>query len=370
MNKVIGAVAVVAMLVAFIVIAATHGASAFGEFAKQLVTSWWAIPNLLVLGVLLLAWCRHSGRVFLALVLGLCAAIAYGGAFQQVATDLVGQSPATWFLSTLKWSAQRSDTAGWGILIIAAAIMLAVLPVSRVGVRYSRITAAEGLTTRDTAKVQAALLRRGEPYGRITIDVFVGQIVALGGLVWLWMALRRFVDVGLPLGFPPLRLPNLTVPEFRPVWGWSYVALAVILAVAMLVQAALLRSRRMTAVRPGLTNPAGIIVVVILMSLLLPAGVSLYAAGVTVVTIIILPLLLVGQPQYSRLALLQPRPEPKAAESVPLLELLGKNSPVSGDAADPFDLLGQLGMDDGAGDGVAKLGTTNNAVSTKRIGKS
>lgn len=367
--KAIKVVLIIVALAAFVAALVTQGPSDLGSFAKRLVTTWWGIPNLIVFLLLLWAWCRQSGTAFVVIVVGLLAGISYGGTFQREVTRLVGESPASWFLATMKWSAERWDTAGWGILILAAVLIVIVTPLTRTAVRYARILQAEGLGTfGDSAEIQRAFQRRGEDYGLGPLLGFVGQMCVGGAAIMLWVALRWFAGSGLPLGFSALGLPDVTVPSFRPVWHWSYFVLAALATIVMLVQVALLKRFDLAAVRPGLTNRGGVIFVMIVAALLVPAGVILYVLGSTVMVMILIPVVAAGQPRYERaLQVTAAREEDEEREAPPIIlggpeiaAVLGSDSSESsssGDAADPFDLLGQLGLDDKNGADPPEGGT-------------
>ena len=353
---------IIVALAAFVAALVLQGPSDFVAFAKRLVTTWWGALNLLVFLLLLWAWVWQKGTAFFVVLFGLLAAIAYGGPFSTEVTRLVGESPASWFLSIMTWSAGRWATAAYGILILAAALTVALVPPNRTAIRHARILQSAGLNQfSDFAEIQNAYQRRGEAFGSGPLLGSLALGCVGGAMIMLWVALRWFADSGLPLGMPALRMPDLTVPNFRPVWELAYFGLAVAVMLGLLIQAAVLKRFDITVLRPGLIRPAGVIIAALAMALVVPAGVMVYLLAGAVALALLVPVLVVGQSRYggaaqrsqTRHEVTREREGRGGAASdlggSGLAAVLGSGSgsggsPSSDNVADPFGLLEQLGI--------------------------
>ncbi len=228
-------------------------------------------------------------------MLALVAVFVVGGfsaAAGESVAAAVGDGPPAWLESLALASDERWGSAGWGILLLSAGVVLASLPILRKLLVMGQVSAAarraEGS---DDEAVVRFMTAEGYGSGWSSVIVLAFEVLYIGTAVVLWAGLRRAAAQTGALPFDLIRIPDLAVPHFRPVWEVSYFALAVVLGASAVLSARVF-ARVSDAERvPVFTNPVWQVGAALVGAFVAPAGVLLFGIGVTwMQTVAVLPL--------------------------------------------------------------------------------
>ncbi len=257
----------------------SDGLGAAWDLVGTVVTSLWGWLNLLfVVFIGVAMWRRHGAWVLPALVLA--AAFVVGGFSSSAGADLAaaaGHSPASWMKSLVLASNDHWGTAGWGILLLGLGLVAFAAPLLRKLLAINRVVMAAEVVKRregDEASLRY-MVERGCGPGTmmLVLSAFQGLIVGIG--IALWVGLRWAAGTAGALPFDPFRIPDLAVPNFRPVWQLSYFALAVAVGASAVLASRIMVRLRVSERVPVLTNPVWQIGIVVIGAFLAPAGVFL-----------------------------------------------------------------------------------------------
>ena len=257
----------------------SDGLGAAWDLVGTVVTSLWGWLNLLFMVFIGVAmWRRHGAWVLPALVLA--AAFVVGGFSSSAGADLAaaaGHSPASWMKSLVLASNDHWGTAGWGILLLGVGLVAFAAPLLRKLLAINRVVMAAEVVKRregDEASLRY-MVERGCGPGTmmLVVSAFQGLIVGIG--IALWVGLRWAAGTAGALPFDPFRIPDLAVPNFRPVWQLSYFALAVAVGASAVLASRIMVRLRVSERVPVLTNPVWQIGIVVIGAFLAPAGVFL-----------------------------------------------------------------------------------------------
>jgi hypothetical protein len=282
--------------------------NAIGTFLWQAVKSVWGIVYLLLFIGIGQLWVKRWGGISILILLLLVVGFFGGrqaGTLNQM-VDIVSSGPATWWIYTLFASSEWTETFGWGILGSALIVTVLLIPAIKVTNRYSqKVLSAQNLQENMGNTAAQQFLSSNAPGCRESLATWIYLVAASVLPIALWVALQRIATASVS-SFPFLFIPNLAVPNWRPVWHYSYFVLGGIFLLGYLLYLRLLSKAQDNNpfAKFGIWGAAP---VSIIMSLLVPAGVLLYMTGQLILMSILLPIL---SPKPEKIPYISPQPAP------------------------------------------------------------
>jgi len=263
---------------------AADGLSAVGGALREAATSLWGWIDLAALVLIGLASWRRAGAE-LAPALAVAAVFIAGGVSAgagETVAAAAGASPASWLKDLLLASDEHLGSAGWGVLALSAGVVLASLPVLRKLVVMNQVAvAASRAEGSDAVAVARFVTLEGYGTGWSSVIVLAYEILYIGTAAMLWVGLRWAAGDASALPFDVIRIPDLAVPSFRPVWEVSYFSLAVILGASAVLTGRVFARISVSKRVPVFTSPVWQMGIAILAAFVAPAGVLLYGIGIT-----------------------------------------------------------------------------------------
>ncbi len=160
--------------------------------------------------------------------------------------------------------------------------MTASLAVLRKMVVMSQVAgAASRAEGSDNEAVVRFMTLEGYGTGWSSVIVLAFEVLYIGTAAMLWAGLRWAAGEAGALPFDVIRIPDLAVPHFRPVWEVSYFALALILGASAVLTGRVFARISVSRRVPVLTSPVWQMGIAILAAFVAPAGVLLFGIGVT-----------------------------------------------------------------------------------------
>lgn len=266
---------------------AAGGWSAVASFGTDTITSVWGWLNLAVLAAVGRTLHRRWG---IPAVLGGAGALVVATGFlaPQAAGALASafsSSPAGAAAVWLHESQRVTGTAGWALIVAGFAAMLALAPTMR------RLAAM-------TAHVAGGPLRSALTWGAAPstedvedpVGLFLGVLLILGiGTsvpIAHWIALRGSGT----LPFPAIGMPDLAVPQFRPVWHVSYFAVAAAVSATALLSSMIARRRSVAGAVVGPLATAWAGGWPFVLAMIAPGGVMVLSAAIGLGSLVVLAL--------------------------------------------------------------------------------
>lgn len=269
---------------------------AIGEFLLAAVKSVWGIFHLLMFALLGYSWLRRGwGSLLLPLAFLLAVGITGGllSSFDEILTRFISLSPAGWMRNLLHFSVERLGQAGWGIVMLGIVVAIGLLPASyQIATTQYRLRNVSSIKRLLGSQIAYEYVERSGVDTVLTVlNLIITPIVSLGLLVALWVALRQIAQEENWL-LTAWGIPDLAIPNWRPVWQLPYWVLAAVVAIAQII---LIPVKRRFGVRlsgiPAETNPWYILVGTFIFALFVPAGVLLFLVGQMVAHFLSVPLI-------------------------------------------------------------------------------
>jgi hypothetical protein len=160
--------------------------------------------------------------------------------------------------------------------------VVASLPILRKMVTMNQVAAAARRAGGSNAEAVARFMTlEGYGTGWSSVIVLAYEVLYIGTAAMLWVGLEWAAGDAGALPFDIIRIPDLAVPNFRPVWEVSYFSLAVILGASAVLTGRVFARISVSNRVPVFTSPVWQMGIAILAALVAPAGVLLYGVGVT-----------------------------------------------------------------------------------------
>ncbi len=271
---------------------------AVGAFLWFAIKSIWGIVYLLLLIGIGQTWIkRWGGWAFFILLL---VAVGFFGGSNlstlETMTRLVTTGPTTWWVYVLIASNNWTGTVGWGILAFLLLITVLLLPSIKISNQFSqKVLSAQGLQNNP-----------GTTGCRESLATMIYLLASSAIPITLWVALHR-VSTAPTSKFPFLFIPNLAVPNWRPVWHYSYFVLGGLFLLAYFIFLRFLRKSQ-----PGNMftqfGAWGAAPVSIAITLLVPGGVVLYMTVQLILMAILQPIFTLPQQEVRDMP---PKPGPQ-----------------------------------------------------------
>ncbi len=265
-------------------------------FLLAAVKSVWGIFHLLMFALLGYSWLRRGWGVLLLPMAFLLAAGISGGlssSADEILTQFISSSPAGWMHNLLHFSVERFGQAGWGIVMLGIIVAIGLLPalhqIATTQYRLRNVPYVRRLLGSQIA--YEYIERSGTDTVLTVINLIINLIISFGLLIALWVALRQIAQEENWL-LTAWRIPDLAIPNWKPVWELPYWVLAAVVAV---IQITLIPLKRKFEVRlsgiPAETNPWHVVVGAVILALFVPAGVLLFLIGQIVAQFLSVPVI-------------------------------------------------------------------------------
>lgn len=312
------------------------------EFWKAAFTSGWGILYIILILALGFVWVKRWGFLASLALLGITAQIVIGsspGGLDSM-KHIFSSSPPTLMADMLRSSANSLGSPGWGILLMCLIVVLCLLPSIRSSVR-NRLILAQIMAGKDKTRTSALRHMLQERIADVRDSRRVIYMTVMNYLlvVSLWIGLRRFSGMGATTKFPFLGIPDITVPNWKPVGNFSYYILALLLALAGFFLYRIQKQSELAFTLPVLENPIGIFLGALLISLFVPAGVLLFLLGITLCNLAVLPVMLRLEGKRVRLIGAAPAEGKELEEVLMAMELLQQ---ALGEAPPSSDMISRI----------------------------
>ncbi len=259
---------------------------AIGAFLWFTIKSIKGIAYLILLFGIGQAWIKRWGGGIILLILLLAVGI-FGGAnlvTLNTMTNIATTGPTAWWTYVLMASLNWTGTMGWGIMAFVLLISVLLLP----AIKFSSQLSQQALSTQGGQNIGMS------DYGcRESLATLVYLVMSSAIPITLWIALHRFATASVGK-FPFLFIPNLTVPNWKPVWHYSYFVLGGIFLLAYFLYLRLLRKSQPNNVFTQF-GIWGALPVTVVLTLLAPAGVVLYLTVQMIFMVILQPIFALPQ---------------------------------------------------------------------------
>ncbi len=280
----------------------------FGGFFSRLGASISFMPSLLLAAVTSLwGWVylvgtfligligikRWGGIIFLlGLLLGLWVWVSMVPGVEDLLKDMVRSSPTIWFVEWLRFSAETFGSPAYGALLGGAFLGFLTFPVQRETViasgqfrtlgQVGQIRQIVGLDKSggfgNTAMMNL-LERSGFSWGRYLLAIGLLLLLSAGFPIMLWVALRRFAVMDYPLGFALLGIPDITVPNWKPVWALGYFLVALLMGGISVISVAVQAKLDLIDSNAAAYLRGGSVVGALVAALFVPSGVLMLIFG-------------------------------------------------------------------------------------------
>ena len=257
---------------------AVRGPKTVWVFIKSVFSSVWGVIYLLMVVAIGQLWFRKGGGA-IAVVLLFASVWGFGSGNTDVFNtflDVFSKKPALLMQDMLLASIQKFGTMGWGIILSTVLLMLILTPGYSISLKVNRDIKKEGKSGQALSEsfLNRIMSRENMKSGQLVLATFVIMILGVGYPIALWLGLRGLVkiDATIPVAF--FGIPDLTIPNWKPVWKLSYFILGAIVAVANIIFNAVQNAYEM---KPDAFSPAlsavGSIFGAFILTLFAPAGV-------------------------------------------------------------------------------------------------
>lgn len=308
---------------------------AIGIFLWSAIKSIWGILYLLLLIGIGQTWIKRWGGLAFFILLLLAVGV-FGGANAgtlETMNRLVSTGPTTWWIYVLIASNNWTGTIGWGILGFVLLITLLLLPSIKISNQLSQKALSAQRMQNDLGTTAAQQFLSSSGTGcRESMATMIYLLASSAIPITLWVALQR-ISAAPASQFPFLFIPNLAVPNWRPVWHFSYFVLGGLFLLAYFLYLRFLRKAQ-----PGNTftqfGAWGAAPVGIAMTLLAPAGVVLYMTIQLIFMALLQPIFAQSQEEIHYAP---PKPAPQPFQSPRPLTPPNEPSPEQ-KAQDAFEL--------------------------------
>jgi hypothetical protein len=295
------------------------------DFLRMSFKSWWGVLYIPLVALLGRYWLGRWGWIMLPVLLLLTVGLL-GWLFPETYAILVkffSSSPVVWMEIILLRSQANLGSAAWGAALVGAAVSILLFPVYRESYRVNRLM-GEVQNLRQAFGTTFAMNRmRSDEMSPLAVTAsFLTIALAVTFAIATWMALQRLADQFGPLPFPLLGIPDLSLPNFRPVWMWNYFILPAITGVLVIIQNRVNASLRL--VQPGGGIAVVTLFIVLIVGLFVPAGVFCFSIGQSLLLILSSPLAVIGlpKPRRQRRPISPPTPRPVEEDEPSLDELI------------------------------------------------
>ncbi len=262
---------------------AADGLQAVGGTLRAAATSLWGWIDLAVLVLIGVAsWRRAGGWLFPLLAVAVVVVGGFSAAAGESIAAAAGTGPTVWLERLLLATDEHWGSAGWGVLVLCAGVVIVSLPILRKLVVMGQVAAAAGRAEgSDNEAVVRFMAVEGYGPGWSSVVVLAFEALYIGMGVALWAGLRRAAAETGALPFDAIRIPDLAVPQFRPVWVISYFALALALGVSAVIGGRIFSRLSVSRRVPVFTSPVWQIGITVIGAFVAPAGVLLFGLGIT-----------------------------------------------------------------------------------------
>ncbi len=269
--------------------------TAVQQFLLTAVKSIWGIFHLLMLLLLGYSWFKNGWGSLMPLSAVLIVVWLAGNnpasTVDETLIHLISSSPAGWMRDLLRFSAERWGHTGWGILLLGIVVSLVMFPAQRqlIVSRY-KLKNLPFVQRLFSTTIAYEYMKGATNPTLMAVNTLINPIVQLGLFIALWIALRQASNTGdIPLA--AWSIPDLSVPNWKPVWQWPYFAVAGVLA---LVQIALIPiKRKFNVLVSGLDSEINIWHILIgtfVVALFVPAGVMIFLIAQSACQLLPVPL--------------------------------------------------------------------------------
>jgi hypothetical protein len=259
---------------------AVRGPKTVWVFIKSVFSSVWGVIYLLMVVAIGQLWFRKGGGA-IAVVLLFASVWGFGSGNTNVFNtflDVFSKKPALLMQDMLLASIQKFGNMGWGIILSTVLLMILLTPGYSISLKVNRDIKKEGKSGQALSEsfLNRIMSRENMKSGQLVLATFVIMILSVGYPIALWLGLRGLVkmDLTIPLAF--LGIPNLSIPNWRPVWKLPYFILGGIIAVANIIFNNMQNAYNM---KPAEFSPvlstAGSIFGAFILTLFAPAGVMI-----------------------------------------------------------------------------------------------
>lgn len=260
--------------------AAVRGPATIWVFIKSMFSSVWGVIYLLLLIFIGQLWFRKGGGA-IAVVLLFASVWVFGSGNAGVLNsflDVVSKKPSFLIQDMLLFSIDKFGNMGWGIILSTVLLMLILIPGYYISIKVDRkLKKSEKSPQAMSASFINRLMSREDmKSGQVVLSTFLILVLGVGYPIVLWIGLRGLVkvDATIPVAF--LGIPNLSIPNWKPVWKMPYFLLGAIIAVANIILTTVQKAYNMkpAAVSPALST-VGAIFGAFILTLFVPAGVMI-----------------------------------------------------------------------------------------------
>jgi len=290
------------------------GIKAIWIFLIAIIKSIWGIFYLILLLLMGWLWNKKWGLLLVSVVL-LIGVFLLGIQYPyilDVMNNIFSSSPVNIIQAMLIFSAAKSGSIGWGILLSSLFMIFSLYPAYYITYWANHLMRNTPLIRRllGTRFTQKYLSTKGLNTIQLSVSSIFTTVIGLGFPISLWIALRRLAGIKIKISLSFLGVANLTIPSFKPVFYISYFALAIILGGVNIILLKTQKKYYITALMTKYQNPYSSLIGSLILALFIPAGVVLYLIGQSIGQIIIIPWIF-SEKREAKEKKAAPKPKPR-----------------------------------------------------------
>ena len=267
------------------------------DFLWGLILSVWGAVYLVFLFICTQRWIRRVGGLLaLILLLGWVGFLGLADPRVAAVQEALTSSLSGALNQILLATQAQYGSAALGIAAVSVFTTVLMIPIFNSAMKMSRFSQqlsklqAEGAIGNST--MNNMISQESKLFVRGLLDWLLVGVVSGGITIALWIALHGLADKGTIFTFPLIGIPDLSLPNWKPVWEFRYFILPIVLGVSMYLPSVIYRWFKAPSVSVPLWAS---ILVYLFVGLFIPAGVMIYFIAQSLTQIIIIPISLMGK---------------------------------------------------------------------------